>query len=195
MKISSSYSAVFCFMMVPAFINTTWQLCDLRPFDCQHTRGYTSPTRSWRASWLMTRRLSTRWHKHSFQQLSHTFWKLRTRVCWVPSETRSPPTCNGLDSNKQTAKTETRGWNFRWSRSPVLNMIAVEQLLAFAPAESIICSFHLLHSLWHHGWSKENSLARIPRTEKQSSINRGGRSAGPRHRAKHTSGWPCVNLE
>ena len=51
------------------------------------------------------------------------------------------PTCNSLDSNNQTAKTETRCWSFRWSSLPALNMIAVDQLLAFASAEAILCSF------------------------------------------------------
>ena len=54
------------------------------------------------------------------------------RVCWIPNETKPPPACNSLDSNNQTA-TETRCKNFRWSRSPALNMIAVEQLLVFDP--------------------------------------------------------------
>ena len=57
---------------------------------------------------------------------------VRIRVCWIPNETRPPPACNSLDSNNQTA-TETRCKNFRWSRSPALNMIAVEQLLVFDP--------------------------------------------------------------
>ena len=51
------------------------------------------------------------------------------RVCWIPNETRPPPACN---SNNKTAA-ETRCKDFRWSRSPALNMIAVEQLLVFDP--------------------------------------------------------------
>ena len=54
------------------------------------------------------------------------------RVCWIPNKTKPPPACNSLDSNNQTA-TETRCKDFRWSRSPALNMIAVEQLLVFDP--------------------------------------------------------------
>ena len=54
---------------------------------------------------------------------------VRIRVCWIPNKTRPPPACN---SNNQTAA-ETRCWDFRWSRSPALNMIAVEQLLGFDP--------------------------------------------------------------
>ena len=56
------------------------------------------------------------------------------RVCWIPNETKPPPACNSLDN--QTA-TEIRCKNFRWSRSPALNMIAVEQLLVFDPVFTI----------------------------------------------------------
>ena len=54
----------------------------------------------------------------------------RIKVCWVLNETWPPPACN---SNSQTAIIETQCWHFRWSSSPALNMIAVEQLLAFDP--------------------------------------------------------------
>ena len=73
---------------------------------------------------------------------------VKIRVCWVPNKTRPPPACNSLDSNNQTAKTETRCLYFRWSRSPVLNMIAVEQLLAFDPMlTSLVYSRYVEHTL------------------------------------------------
>ena len=56
---------------------------------------------------------------------------VKIRVCWVPNKTRPPPACSTLDSNNQTAISETQCWDFRWSSLPSLNMIAVDQLLAF----------------------------------------------------------------
>ena len=55
---------------------------------------------------------------------------VKIKVCWVLNETQPPPACN---SNSQTAMFETQCWYFRWSSSPALNMIAVEQLLALDP--------------------------------------------------------------
>ena len=79
--------------------------------------------------------------RQAFFQTPVTHFSLETErvnvvpitVCWVPNKTRPPPACNSLDSNNQTAITEMRCWNFRWSSLPALNMIAVEQLLAFEP--------------------------------------------------------------
>ena len=52
------------------------------------------------------------------------------RACQTSNETRPLLACNSLDSNNQTV-TDTRCKDFHWSRSPALNMIAVEQLLVF----------------------------------------------------------------
>ena len=57
---------------------------------------------------------------------------VQIRVCGILNETSPPPsTCNGIDNSQ--ALMNTRCWNLRWSSSPALNMIAVDQLLAFDP--------------------------------------------------------------
>ena len=143
MRIASSYSAMFCFMLIAAFINTTWGSCDLdyklRPLDCPaYKRMYFIYKK---LESIMTNDTETLYlmRQAFFPAIVSQFLEtervntVRIRVCWVPNKTRPPPACNNLDSNNQSTSTETRCWNFRWSRSPVLNMIAVEQLLAFAP--------------------------------------------------------------
>ena len=51
------------------------------------------------------------------------------RVCGILNETNLPQqTCN----NNQALR-NTKCWDFRWSSSPALNMIAVDQLLALDP--------------------------------------------------------------
>ena len=143
MRIASSYSAMFCFMLIAAFINTTWGSCDLdyklRPLDCPaYKRMYfiykkleSIMTNDTETLYLMRQAFFPAILAH-FLEASERVNTVRIRVCWVPSETRPPPACNTLDNNQSTS-TETRCKNFRWSRSPALNMIAVEQLLAFDP--------------------------------------------------------------
>ena len=144
MKIVSSYSAMFCFMfMIVAFFTTTCKSCDfddkLGPVDCP----------VYKRIHLIYKKLESIMTNdtESLYQMRQAFFPasvahfletervnvVKIRVCWVPNKTRPPPACNSLDSNNQTAKTETRCWNFRWSSLPVLNMIAVDQLLAFDP--------------------------------------------------------------
>ena len=144
MKIVSSYSAMFCFIfMIVAFFTTICKSCELdykhRPFGCpEYKRVYliykkleSMVTNSTETLYLMRQAFFPASVTHFLE--TERVNVVRIRVCWVPSETRRPPTCNSLDSNNQTAKTETWCWNFRWSSLPALNMIAVDQLLAFDP--------------------------------------------------------------
>ena len=154
MRIASSYSAMFCFMLIAAFINTTWGSCDLdyklRPLGCPaYKRMYFIYKK---LESIMTNDNETLYlmRQAFFPAIVSQFLEtervntVRIRVCWVLNETRLPPACN---SNNQTTLTETRYWNFRWSRSPALNMIAVEQLLAFAPMlTSRIYSMYIEHT-------------------------------------------------
>ena len=158
MKIGSTYSAVFCFMMVAAFINTTWGSCDLdyklRPFDCPaYKRIYFTYKK---LESIMINDMETLYlmRQAFFPAIVSQFLEaervnvVKIRVCWVPNKTRPPLACNSLDSNNQTAKTETRCLYFRWSRSPVLNLIAVEQLLAFDPMlTGLVYSRYVEHTL------------------------------------------------
>ena len=144
MKIVSSYIAMFCFMfIIVAFFTTTCKSCDydskLGPVDCPANKQIHLTYK--RLESIMTNDTETLYQmRQAFFPASVTHFLeterenvVRIRVCWVSSETRPPPTCNSLDSNNQTAKTETRCWSFRWSSLPALNMIAVDQLLAFDP--------------------------------------------------------------
>ena len=145
MKIVRSYSAMFCFMVViVAFFTTTCKSCDLDyklgPFDCPtYKRIYIIYKKL--ESILTNDTVSLHLMRQAFFQASVTHFSLETErvnvvpiaVCWVPNKTRPPPACNSLDRNNQTAITEMRCWNFRWSGLPALNIIAVEQLLAFDP--------------------------------------------------------------
>ena len=143
MKIASSYSAVFCFMLIAAFINTTWGSCDLdyklRPFDCPAYKRIYFIYKKLESIMINDTETLYLMRQAFFPAIISQFLEtervnvVKIRVCWVPNKTRPPPACNSLDSNNQTAKTETRCWNFRWSSLPVLNMIAVDQLLAFDP--------------------------------------------------------------
>ena len=143
MKIASSYSAVFCFMLIAAFINTTWGSCDLdyklRPFDCPAYKRIYFIYKKLESIMINDTETLYLMRQAFFPATVTQFLEtervnvVRIRVCWVPNKMRPPAACNSLDSNNQSTLTETHCWNFRWSRSPVLNMIAVEQLLAFAP--------------------------------------------------------------
>ena len=149
---------MFCFMfMIVAFFTTTCKSCDfddkLGPVDCP----------VYKRIHLIYKKLESIMTNdtESLYQMRQAFFPasvahfletervnvVKIGVCWVPNKTRPPPACNSLDSNNQTAKTETRCLYFRWSRSPVLNMIAVEQLLAFAPIlTSWIYSMYVEHT-------------------------------------------------
>ena len=144
MKTASSYSAMFCFMfMIVAFFTTTCKSCDfddiLRLVDCPVYRRIHLIYKELES--IMTNDTENLYQmRQAFFPASVTHFLETERVnvveigvCWVPNKTRPPPACNSLDSNNQTDKTETRCWNFRWSSLPVLNMIAIEQLLAFDP--------------------------------------------------------------
>ena len=145
MKIVSSYSAMFCFMfMIVAFFTTTWGSCDLDykfgPFDCPtYKRIYIIYKKL--ESILTNDTVSLHLMRQAFLQASVTHFSLETArvnvvpitVCWVPNKTRPPPACNSIDRNNQTTITEMRCWNFHWSGLPALNVIAVDQLLAFDP--------------------------------------------------------------
>ena len=144
MNTASSYSAMFCFMfMIVAFFTTTCKSCDfdniLRLVDCPvykrihliYKKLESIMTNDTENLYQMRQAFFPASVTHFFETERANVVKIR--VCWIPSETRPPPACNSLDSNNQTVKTETRCWNFRWSSLPVLNMIAIEQLLAFDP--------------------------------------------------------------
>ena len=145
MKIVCSYSVMFCFMfMIVAFFITTCKSCDLG----YKFGSYGCP--SYRQIYIIYKKLESILTNdteslHLMRQgffpasVTHFFETERVnivkiRVCWVPNETSwPPPACNSLNSNNQTTLTETRCWDFRWSSLPALNMIAVDQLLAFDP--------------------------------------------------------------
>ena len=144
MKIVSSYSVMFCFMfMIAAFFTTTWGSCDL-----DYKLGI-SGCPAYKRMYSIYKKLesiltndaeSLHLMRQGFFPASVTHFfetervnVVRIRVCWIPNETRPPPACNSLDSNNQTAISETQCWHFRWSGVPALNMIAVDQLLAFDP--------------------------------------------------------------
>ena len=144
MKMVGSSRAMYCFTVIGimAFVNTAWGACELDYkfglFGCpEYKRIY--PIYKKLESILTNDTETLYLMRQAFfpPQTSHILETERVnvvlmRVCWIPNETRPPPACNSLDSNNQTA-TETRCKNFRWSRSPALNMIAVEQLLVFDP--------------------------------------------------------------
>ena len=144
MKTASSYSAMFCFMfMIVAFFTTTCKSCDLnyklRLVDCPVYKRIHLIYKKLES--IMTNDTDSLYQmRQAFFPASVTHFLetervnvVRIGICWVPNKTRPPPACNSLDSNNQTAKTETRCWNFRWSSLPVLNTIAIDQLLAFDP--------------------------------------------------------------
>ena len=144
MKIVSSYSAMFFFMfMIVAFFTATCKSCDfdnkLGPVDCPVYKRIHLIYKKLES--IMTNNTESLYQmRQAFFPASVTHFLENERVnvvkigvCWVPNKTRPPPACNNLDSNNQTAKTETRCLHFRWSSLPVLNMIAIEQLLAFDP--------------------------------------------------------------
>ena len=144
MKIVSSYSAMFCSMfMIVAFFTTTCKSCELDdklgPVDCPVYKRIHLIYKKLES--IMTNDTETLYlMRQAFFPASVTHFLetervnvVKIRVCWVPDKARPPPSCNSLDSNNQTAKTETRCWHFRWSSLPVLNMITIDQLLAFDP--------------------------------------------------------------
>ena len=130
MKIASTYSAVFCFMMIAAFINTTWGSCDLdyklRPSDCPAYKRIYFIYKKLESIMINDTETLYLMRQAFFPAIISQFLEtervnvVKIRVCWVPNKTRPPPACNSLDSNNQTAKTETRCWNFRWSSLPAL---------------------------------------------------------------------------
>ena len=69
------------------------------------------------------------------------------RACWIPSETRLHWHATVLIATTK----QTRCKDFRWSRSPALNMITVEQLLVFDPVSTTtIYSRFNGHRCRHH---------------------------------------------
>ena len=135
MKTVSSYSVMFCLIIM--FTNRTCESCEPNyKDDCSvYKRIYpiykkleSIMTNDTETLFLMRQAFFPATFKHLVE--TERLNNVRIRVCWVLNETRPPPACN---SNNQTTLTETRCWNFRWSRSPALNMIAVEQLLVFDP--------------------------------------------------------------
>ena len=139
-----SYCVICCFVliMIVTSINAAWGACELDYkfglFSCPvYKKVY--PTYKKLESILINDTETLYLMRQTFfPAIAAPFLEnekinvVRIRVCWIPNETRLPPACNSLDSNNQTA-TETRCWDFRWSRSPALNMIAVDQLLGFDP--------------------------------------------------------------
>ena len=136
---------MFCFMfMIVAFFITTGKSCGLA-----YQLGAFAGCPAYKRIYIIYKKLESILTNdteslHTMRQgffpasVTHFFETervniVRIRVCWVPNETRPPPACNRFDSNNQTAINETQCLNFRWSGLPSLNMIAVEQLLAFDP--------------------------------------------------------------
>ena len=148
MKRASSYIATYCFMLIviAIFINKTRGFCNsnntigMPDHDCSMYKSVyliyktleNIVTNDNVTLYLMRQAFFPAIVAH-FLEPSETVNTVRIRVCWEPSETRPPPPCNSLDNNNNQTATETRCKNFRWSRSPALNMIAVEQLLGFDP--------------------------------------------------------------
>ena len=144
MKRASGYIATYCFMLIviAIFINETRGFCELNDtigmpdHDCSmykdvyhiYKKLESILTNDTETLYLMRQAFFPAIVAH-FLQPSETVNTVRIRVCWRP-----PPAINSLDNNNdnQTA-TEKQCKNFRWSRSPALNMIAVEQLLGFDP--------------------------------------------------------------
>ena len=141
MKTVSSYSVMFCLaIIVIMFTNKTWESCEPSyKDDCSvYKRIYpiykkleSIVTNNTETLFLMRQAFFPAISKHFVE--TERLNAVKIRVCWVPGETSPPPACNSLDSNNQTAITEAKCWNFRWSSSPALNRIAVEQLLVFDP--------------------------------------------------------------
>ena len=144
MKIASGSVAVYCFMLIvtSAFINETWGFCGINGTigmpDCSvYEKVYpiyktleNIVTNNTETLFLMRQAFFPAILAH-FLEASERVNTVRIRVCWVPSKTRPLPACNSLDSNQTV--TETQCKNFRWSRSPGLNMVAFDQLLEFDP--------------------------------------------------------------
>ena len=143
MKIAGSYccSAMSCIVFVVTyvivvFVTTTWADCKT---DCKfgtygsrvHERVYPIYKR---LESIMINDTETLYQMREafFPKLvrwsreSDPVNTVHIRVCGTLNETsRPPPTCN--------YNLKTRCWNLRWSSSPALNMISVDQLLAFDP--------------------------------------------------------------
>ena len=142
MKTVSSYSVMFCLVtIVIMFTNRTCESCEPNyKDDCpEYKRIYpiykkleSIMINDTETLFLMRQAFFPAIFKHFVD--TERLNAVKIRVCWVFNETRPPPACNTLDSNNQTTLTEPRCWDFRWSRSPALNMIAVDQLLGFDPA-------------------------------------------------------------
>ena len=141
MKTVSSYSVMFCLVtIVIMFTNRTCESCEPNyKDDCpEYKRIYpiykkleSIMINDTETLFLMRQAFFPAIFKHFVD--TERLNTVKIRVCWVFNETRPPPACNTLDSNNQTTLTEPRCWDFRWSRSPALNMIAVEQLVVFDP--------------------------------------------------------------
>ena len=130
----------FILIVTSAFINETWGFCGINGTigmpDCSvYEKVYpiyktleNIVTNNTETLFLMRQAFFPAILRH-FLEASETVNVVRITVCWLFNNTRPPP-CNGL-SNNQTATTQCK--NFRWSRSPGLNMIAFDQLLEFDP--------------------------------------------------------------
>ena len=150
MKIVGSYSAMYSFIFIGimAFVNPAWGSCELDyklgMFGCPvykkvypiYKKLESILTNDTETLYLMRQAFLPPLVPHILE--TERVNVVLMRVCWIPSKTRPSPACNNPDSNNQTAKTETRCKNFRWSRSPALNMIAVEQLVVFDPISTIL---------------------------------------------------------
>ena len=163
MKIVGSYSAMYSFIFIGimAFVNPAWGSCELDyklgMLGCPvykkvypiYKKLESILTNDTETLYLMRQAFLPPLVPHILE--TERVNVVLMRVCWIPSKTRPSPACNNPDSNNQTAKTETRCKNFRWSRSPALNMIAVEQLVVFDPISTIlIYSRFVGHMSTHH---------------------------------------------
>ena len=135
---------MYCIVLIGivVFATTTWADCEtdykFGTYGCRvHERVY--PIYKKLES-IMVNNTETlyRMREAFFPTLVQQSWESEAinavliRVCATLNETSPPPrTC----SNNQVL-TNTRCWNYRWSSSPALNMIAVDQLLAFDPMMS-----------------------------------------------------------
>ena len=149
MKTTGSCSDTFRLVFIITYVivvlvTTTWAGCEMYnrfgTYGCQiHERVY--PIYKKLESIMINDTEALYMMKEAFfPTLVQRSWEndevnvVQIRVCGILNETSPPSTCNGIDNNQ--ALMTTRCWNLRWSSSPTLNMIAVDQLLAFDPMMS-----------------------------------------------------------
>ena len=162
MKTVSSYSVMFCLVIIVImFTNKTCESCEPNyKDDCSvYKRMYSIYkklesilTNDTETLFLMRQAFFPAIFKHFVETEKVNVVKIR--VCWLTNRTRPPSACNNPDSNNNQTATETRCKDFRWSRSPALNMIAVEQLLVFEPVlTSTVYSRSVGSYTWFHRFS------------------------------------------